>query len=156
MPNFLERYIAGDHVAVWDDLLALGPRVRHKRYYGNAAAVVAETMCRARHNVELLIQRLERMGYRFLPQEISDAGRAEAAGRLQKIGAEVASKNSRYIDWVDFGASKEGRRAVEKAADHSRVMAHKYIEKALPRPAAPLKNPQVLERPSKQTAEDLE
>jgi hypothetical protein len=69
MATFLERYQAGDRVAVWDELVALGEGVRHKLYYADAVAVAAETMRRARHNVELLIQRLAQAGYRFVSPE---------------------------------------------------------------------------------------
>jgi hypothetical protein len=55
MTTFLQRYQAGEFIAVWDDLLALGEKVRDRRYNADAVAVAAETMRRVRHNVELLI-----------------------------------------------------------------------------------------------------
>ncbi|HMD70661.1 MAG TPA: hypothetical protein VKF41_04925 [Bryobacteraceae bacterium] len=127
MATFLERYQDGGRVALWDDLVALGEGVRHELYYADAAAVAAETMRRARHNVELLIQRLDGMGYRFLTQEINDKNHREALGRL----------------------------AVEEAADNGRAMAIEFMNNALAGQAAPLENPDVLDRPTKQTARQI-
>src|SRR5579863_4643127 len=72
MATFLERYQAGERAAVWDELMALGEGVRREAYYADAVAVATETMRRARHNVELLIQRLDERGYRFR-NEVSSA-----------------------------------------------------------------------------------
>ena len=69
MAQFLDRYLAGEYVAVWKELVALGPGVRQKRHHADAEAVAAETMRRARHNVELLIRRLDGMGLQFLTLE---------------------------------------------------------------------------------------
>lgn len=66
--TFLERYKAGEHAAVWEEMTALGAEVRSDRYYADASGVAAETMRRARHNVEILIQRLDALGYRFADQ----------------------------------------------------------------------------------------
>ncbi len=63
--RFLERYLAGEYEAVWAELVSLGPDVRNPQYLSEATAVARETMRRARHNVEFLIQRLDDMGYQF-------------------------------------------------------------------------------------------
>jgi hypothetical protein len=63
--NLLRRYQAGEHEAVWADMRALGPRVREAPHFEDAWAVARETMRRARHNVELIIRRLDEIGYRF-------------------------------------------------------------------------------------------
>lgn len=65
MPRYLERYLAGEHVQVWDELQALGERVREEPLLGDAFAVASETMRRVRHNLKLLIPRLEARGYQF-------------------------------------------------------------------------------------------
>jgi hypothetical protein len=65
MPTFLERYQAGDHTRVWADLEALGDAVRKKRYLADAQAVASETMKRVRHNAEVVVDRLESLGYQF-------------------------------------------------------------------------------------------
>jgi hypothetical protein len=61
----LQRYVNGEHREVWRDLFALGAAVRSKPYYEDAVEVAAETMKRARGNVESIIVRLEKLGYEF-------------------------------------------------------------------------------------------
>ena len=68
MATFLDRYRAGERAEVWKELTALGEGVRSEPYFEDAKAVAAETMRRARQNVETLIRRLDGMGYRFLDQ----------------------------------------------------------------------------------------
>jgi hypothetical protein len=50
---------------VWADLFALGARVREPGHYDEALAVARETMTRARTNIELLVPRLQSLGYQF-------------------------------------------------------------------------------------------
>ena len=63
--NFLERYLSGEYVPVWDELQALGPAVRLEPHYSQAREVVAETMRRVRRNCERLVPRLRALGYVF-------------------------------------------------------------------------------------------
>ena len=63
--GLLRRYLAGEHEAVWAEMMALGPRVREASYVDDARQVARETMRRARHNVELIIRRLDQIGYQF-------------------------------------------------------------------------------------------
>jgi hypothetical protein len=63
--NYYQRYTAGEHVAVWQELMLLGENVRNEPFYSDALTVAAETMRRARRNVEVLVRRLRAMGYRF-------------------------------------------------------------------------------------------
>src|SRR5690348_10308173 len=62
---YLERYLAGAHEQVWDELTALGAVVRQESLYRDALAVARETMRRVRHNIETLIPRLSAVGYTF-------------------------------------------------------------------------------------------
>jgi hypothetical protein len=55
---FLTRYLAGDHEAVWADLLALGPAVRDPAVLPDAWRVACETMHRVRQGVEMIHRRL--------------------------------------------------------------------------------------------------
>ena len=64
-PKFLERYLAGQMEDVWQDMFNLGENIRQPAYYSDAKAVVDETMKRAKHNIDLLHQRLKDNGYRF-------------------------------------------------------------------------------------------
>ena len=63
--RFLDRYQAGECAEVWAELVSLGPEVRKPAYSRAAVAVGRETMRRARFNVDLLIQRLDALGYTF-------------------------------------------------------------------------------------------
>jgi hypothetical protein len=66
MPNLLlERYVGGQCREVWQDLVALGAAVRSDIYYPDAKEVAAETMKRARHNVESIVRKLDTLGYKF-------------------------------------------------------------------------------------------
>lgn len=63
--TYLERYLRGEHEAVWNELLALGEAVRQEPVYSDAKAVAAETMQRTRRNIEKIYQRLKSIGYQF-------------------------------------------------------------------------------------------
>lgn len=65
MASLLERYLAGDCLTVWAELTAIGAGVWEEPIYSDALAVARETMRRARYNIELLIERLGSLGYRF-------------------------------------------------------------------------------------------
>jgi len=63
--TLLPRYQGGECEGVWRDLVALGADVRQPAYRDAAWAVAEETMRRARQNVELIVERLKKLGYRF-------------------------------------------------------------------------------------------
>jgi hypothetical protein len=65
MGPYLERYRAGECQQVWAELLAQGAGIREEPLASEAWAVAQETMRRVRHNIELLIPRLQALGYRF-------------------------------------------------------------------------------------------
>lgn len=65
MITFLERYLAGDHLAVWADLRRIGPIPRDHLQWSDASSVVAETMRRTRRNIETIIARLRSANYEF-------------------------------------------------------------------------------------------
>lgn len=62
MPDLLSRYRAGEHEAVWN---VLGTKALAANVRGDAQAVAAETMRRVRHNVDLLVERLNDEGFKF-------------------------------------------------------------------------------------------
>jgi len=132
MAAFLERYQAGDCVAVWNDLAALGDSVRGNKYYADAVAVAAEAMRRARYNVELLIQRLAQAGYRFVaPSDEEDPGERR----------QTANPGGRDR------AQRERWKVARRSALETRVAA------GLTKP--PLENPAVFAPPSGQAAAQL-
>ena len=64
--DFLARYERGDRVAVWRELLAIGP-LPDDGLRLEVAAVARSTMRRVRTNVELVTARLRESGYPFDP-----------------------------------------------------------------------------------------
>ena len=69
--SFLERYLKGEYEQVWAELLALGGQIREEPLYSDALAVARETMTRTGKNIEVLVQRLEELDYRFeFPVEV--------------------------------------------------------------------------------------
>jgi hypothetical protein len=163
-PGFLKRYLAGEHTAVWDELMSLGDSVHHVSLYPEATAVAAETMRRARHNVESLITKLSAMNYRFLNLKDSDAVRRQAAGRLtnraQRIADKLDKNNPMRFDNVALLRSEALRWLVEEAEEDSHRRALEHIEEILRKKTAqtepeidfgpPLRNP-----PNSNTAADL-
>jgi hypothetical protein len=65
MTSYLDRYLAGEHEQVWQELTRRGEQIGSGAIQADARAVARETMRRARHNIEVLIPRLHRAGYAF-------------------------------------------------------------------------------------------
>lgn len=63
--NYLKRYHDGEYERVWEELIALGPDVREEPHYPQALEVAAETMRRVRRDCEILVARLQSLGYVF-------------------------------------------------------------------------------------------
>jgi hypothetical protein len=71
MQTYLERYVEGDHLGVWSELVALGPAVRKEPVFSDAQSVAHEMMERTKHNIQILVERLGELGYRFIsPSEV--------------------------------------------------------------------------------------
>jgi hypothetical protein len=62
---YYERYLAGEHRQVWQELGAMGARIREDGYAPDALAVAYTTMTRVRHNIATIIERLRKLGYEF-------------------------------------------------------------------------------------------
>lgn len=65
MERLLSRYLAGAYEQVWEELLSMGEDVRREPWSTEARTVAQETSRCVRHNCELLIARLEQLGWRF-------------------------------------------------------------------------------------------
>jgi hypothetical protein len=163
MPAFLERYRSGEYVEVWDQLVALGEDVRRGPYYSDAVAVAAETMRRARHNVELLIARLEEAGYCFIPptkQYELEALKKQANPSDPEMLAAVRKNLERFVRKGWQSASKldpeviAARRAAS-AAKFAERKAALEAELEIFRSKPPLQNPEVFDPPGKETAKWL-
>jgi hypothetical protein len=101
--RWLERYQAGEHNAVWAEMTALGDDVRQPPHLDCAWAVAHETMRRARHNVELIISRLDGIGYQFWNGEQGTLGSQSLKmafdGRtIEFPSAEAAARQALSID----------------------------------------------------------
>jgi hypothetical protein len=66
MQTYLERYLQGEHVDVWAELVGIGSAVRDDLFYSDAQAVAREMMTRAKYNVSVLVERLKLLNYRFV------------------------------------------------------------------------------------------
>src|SRR3954453_6345240 len=90
MATYLDRYRLGEYKRVWAELLALGGRVREQPLYADALAVARETMTRARANIELLVQRLNTLGYRFAhPDRVFVAADDDFRGHVEEVEGRV-------------------------------------------------------------------
>jgi hypothetical protein len=69
MQTYLDRYLEGDNIGVWSELVALGPAVRDEPVFADAQSVAYEIMLRAKHNIDLLVERLEALEYRFVASD---------------------------------------------------------------------------------------
>jgi len=140
--TFLDRYRAGEREAVWDDLTALGPAVRHKLYLADATEVAKETMQRARRNVELLIDRLRAMGYHFMTQEnseaLQDAGMHRVRGIVGEVSKRLDAGDPRRGDFPKLLESEEVHQAVAAAGAQARELARQQIAKSFAKPSVPL------------------
>jgi hypothetical protein len=63
--TYHERYQAGEHVAVWRELTALGALIRAPELIDDAWAVAEETMTRVATNIDRIIERLADRSYQF-------------------------------------------------------------------------------------------
>ena len=86
MQSYLERYLDGEYLAVWSELVALGPAIRAEPVYTDAQSVAQEMMMRAKHNIELLIERLTKLEYRFIaPDKVWTPPDAELVNTLDTL-----------------------------------------------------------------------
>jgi hypothetical protein len=63
--RFLDRYLAGEHETVWEELVALGDRVREESLAADAWALALETMERVRRNLLALVDHMTAAGHEF-------------------------------------------------------------------------------------------
>jgi len=88
-----DRYMAGEHVAVWSELMAAGAAVRSDPRAADALAVAYETMSRVDANVRTLVTRLAEIGFEFTTpdgvkrkaKDVHVAPDARAAKRIQRV-----------------------------------------------------------------------
>jgi hypothetical protein len=114
MAHYLDRYLAGDREAVWDELIALGDRVQQAPLLFDAQSVCREVVRRARNNIELLFNRLLKLGYQFAdPNSAFVPARPDAANKIAEIERRLGGLPLVVKAWyesmasVDFSQAKE-------------------------------------------------
>jgi len=163
MPTFLERYQAGDHTAVWADLEALGDAVRKKRYLADAQSVANETMKRVRHNAEVVVARLESLGYQF-------ESNADSIGDMLEGMQQSMEQTDRYVEFArqnrstpdpnfpEFHAVLEPLRRQNEALEQQRMAAREKLnamrEQIRERGSKSAKSP-AIKAPSSKVADEI-
>jgi hypothetical protein len=158
--EFLNRYVAGDRMAVWSELAALGEGVRGKRMKADAEAVAEETMRRARYNIEILIPRLAGMGYRFAAPAIErEVAKIHKDMTEPKLNAYVLKQMEKAVAAGKLPESALNPKERPSFPLHLVTLRKKKIalEAELERMATmdPLENPRVFYPPEEQTSENL-
>lgn len=104
MVSLAERYDAGAHVEVWQELRALGPAVQDPPHLAEARAVAKRTAARVATNISLLVVRLTAMGYRFGARHNHNQRR----GALVQLGLrDTMAEAGRDVAWIDAGEVEE-------------------------------------------------
>jgi len=106
MASYLERYQQGEYVEVWQELAALGDRVRAEPNYSDAQAVAQETMQRVRRNLELIHSRLQDIGYEFqFPAKAVSPPLREQIAELDEFEREVGYVPLSLRAWAEVVGS---------------------------------------------------
>jgi hypothetical protein len=77
--EYFDRYMAGEHVLVWQELIALGDQVRQEPLLSESLRVCTELVRRVRLNLRTLHCRLQELGYQFADPEASLLDATECA-----------------------------------------------------------------------------
>jgi hypothetical protein len=106
-PDWLERYRAGQQDRVWHELRQLGSAVREPGVREQAQLVCDQMARRARHNIEMIIERLTGDSYRFHDNTGSQAPvaphvppTASAAGHAQWLEERFGPVPMTVLSWV--------------------------------------------------------
>jgi len=157
MPTFEQRYLNGQYVEVWNDLIALGDRVRDKSVLSDAQSVADETMRRARHNLETLIPRLAAIGYRFAAPALErQLARIETTLANPQLAPYVRRQLERAVregkadaSVLDPARNKAAQLSLEtKRREKTALLAELERMRTMP----PLENPRVFYPPEDQAA----
>jgi uncharacterized protein DUF6745 len=88
-----ERYIAGEHTAVWTELVSRGAAVRGDPFAADALAVAYETMSRVERNIRTIVSRLVQLGYEFTTP---DGARRKVNNVLVEPDSRTAKRLQRF------------------------------------------------------------
>ncbi|MGG5817753.1 hypothetical protein [Falsiroseomonas sp. HW251] len=145
------RYEAGEHEAVWAEMVACGPRIREAPFAAPAEAVARETMRRVRRNIEILLPRLAAAGYVFgLPDAPRGELRMMMGGQVMGLGDMLSAAGQMDPSRLP----KELQGAFGRLLGSLGQMAG-ATPKAKARPADPLKDADVFSPPDRGAARIL-
>lgn len=107
-PQWLSRYLAGQHAQVWHELRQHGDTIRQHAELAEEAQLVCDEMARrARRNVEVIIERLAAAGYRFhtnddeqTPMTPHAAPTVTAAGQADWFRERFGEVPMTLLSWV--------------------------------------------------------
>lgn len=163
MPTYIDRYLAGERVAVWNELMALGEAVYRKPVQADANAVAEETMRRARRNIEVLIPRLSAMGYRFAaPAMERELERIDKRLREPPVLSYFYVKLQKAVKEGKLPASELEMESLKKrpafqemltAVEEQKIALEAELERMTMMP--PLDNPKIFYSPEAQTTRSL-
>lgn len=88
MTSWAYRYRSGEHFAVWNEIRALGSSGVPQPRLQDAENVAYETMSRVAANVDMIVQRLGDVGYRFAsPEHVRRQPATEDVAALERLEA---------------------------------------------------------------------
>ena len=85
MPELFDRYQKGFYQEAYDELLLIQEHIFEEPIYEDARLVAREIMRRVRYNTELIIPRLQSMGYEFGKGFFDDVPPEEKASIMQAL-----------------------------------------------------------------------
>ena len=139
--------------------MTLGDGVRSEPYYTDALAVAAETMRRARHNVELIIHRLDTKGYRFRDTVSSAEEKLSRLDVMDQMSVQFESMAKRTPTSYNIHSLKmlETMQAMKaKMAPFLEKAAANVAKEAAASKKPPLEDPYVFSPPDAETPGLLE
>jgi hypothetical protein len=107
-----QRYVSGERVPVWDEMIRSGASIREEPVLSDALAVVREVVERSHRNLVAIHDRLVGLGYKFAKSgcALVEAGPG-AEGRIEEIEAALGTMPLLLREWylrfdaVDFSQS---------------------------------------------------
>jgi hypothetical protein len=84
--SLFERYVNGQCEQVWNELYALSSAVRRLETFDDAMAVAHETMRRVRANCQMLLPRLEALGWCFGYEWATEEHEDDIANSASRLG----------------------------------------------------------------------
>jgi hypothetical protein len=112
-PSFLQRYLSGERVPVWEEMIRLGDAVREEPVLSDALAVAREVVDRSQRNLRAIHGRLVGLGYVFAEPgaALVEAGPG-AAERVRATEARLGTFPLLVREWylrfasVDFSQAR--------------------------------------------------